>query len=343
MFDFKTKMREEVEGIPDALSALLGGSRDNIMKAGAELRSLDPNLICTVARGSSDHAATYLKYAIELTAQTPVASIGPSVSSIYGANLKLRKTACIGISQSGQSPDIVSMIKTARKSGSLAIALTNTVQSPLAEISDYTIDIHAGVEKSVAATKTFITSVVSGLMLLAYWQEDDALLSALDKLPELATQALETEWDELTKRLLRQDRLYVLGRGPAFAIASEVALKFKETCQLQGEAFSSAEVLHGPVSIVSSNYPVLALVARDKAEQSMIDVVDDLCERGGDVYATSTNSAKAKQLPYVATGHPLTDPLLLIVSFYSFVEKLSRLRGFNPDEPLNLKKVTETV
>lgn len=343
MFDFKTKMREEVEGIPDALSALLGGSRDNIIKAGAELRSLDPNLICTVARGSSDHAATYLKYAIELTAQTPVASIGPSVSSIYGANLKLRKTACIGISQSGQSPDIVSMIKTARKNGSLAIALTNTVQSPLAEISDYTIDIHAGVEKSVAATKTFITSVVSGLMLLAYWQEDDALLSALDKLPELARKALGTEWDELTKRLLRQDRLYVLGRGPAFAIASEVALKFKETCQLQGEAFSSAEVLHGPVSIVSSNYPVLALVARDKAEQSMIEVVDDLCERGGDVYATSTNSAKAKQLPFVATGHPLTDPLLLIVSFYSFVEKLSRLRGFNPDEPLNLKKVTETV
>jgi glucosamine--fructose-6-phosphate aminotransferase (isomerizing) len=343
MFDFKTKMREEVEGIPDALNALLGGSRENIMKAGAELRSLDPNLICTVARGSSDHAATYLKYAIELTAQTPVASIGPSVSSIYGANLKLRKTACIGISQSGQSPDIVSMIKTARKNGSLAIALTNTVKSPLAETSDYTIDIHAGVEKSVAATKTFITSVVSGLMLLAYWQEDDALLSALDKLPELATQALGTEWDELTKRLLRQDRLYVLGRGPAFAIASEVALKFKETCQLQGEAFSSAEVLHGPVSIVSSNYPVLALVARDKAEQSMIDVVDDLCERGGDVYATSTNSAKAKQLPFVATGHPLTDPLLLIVSFYSFVEKLSRLRGFNPDEPLNLKKVTETV
>ncbi|MEM5501349.1 SIS domain-containing protein [Ahrensia kielensis] len=343
MFDFKTKMRAEVEGIPDALSELLRSSRDSIMNAGAELRALEPNLICTVARGSSDHAATYLKYAIELTAQTPVASIGPSVSSIYGADLKLQKTACIGISQSGQSPDIVSMVKTARKNGSLTIGLTNTPKSPLADISDYTIDIHAGIEESVAATKTFITSVVSGLMLLAYWQKDEALLSALEKLPELAKQALETDWDQLTKRLLRQDRLYVLGRGPAFAIANEVALKFKETCQLQGEAFSSAEVLHGPVSIVSSNYPVLALVARDKAESSMIEVVDDLCARGGDVYATSSNSGKATQLPYVATGHPLTDPLLLIVSFYSFVEELSRLRGFNPDEPLNLKKVTETV
>lgn len=343
MFDFKTKMRAEVENIPSALRALLGAPRDTIIQAGADLRALDPNLICTVARGSSDHAATYLKYAIELSAQTPVASIGPSISSIYGANLKLSKTASIGISQSGQSPDIVSMIKSARNNGSLAIALTNTVKSPLAEISDHTIDIHAGVEESVAATKTFITSVVSGLMLLAYWQEDDALMSALEKLPELASQALQADWDVLTKRLLRQDRLYVLGRGPAFAIASEVALKFKETCQLQGEAFSSAEVLHGPVSIVSSNYPVLALVARDKAESSMVEVVDDLSARGGDVYATSENSAKATRLPYVATGHPLTDPLMLIVSFYSFVEKLSRLRGFNPDEPLNLKKVTETV
>ncbi len=343
MFDFQTKMRREIEDIPDALQRLLDSALPVIKDAADELRRTNPAVICTIARGSSDHAASFLKYAIELTARVPVASLGPSINSIYGVDLKLNSGACIAISQSGKSPDITAMAQSARTGGACTIAITNESQSPLANVCNHTINIQAGKEESVAATKTFLTSIVSGLLLLGHWQHDQRLLDGLQRLPEQAKKAIECDWSELTRRLLREDALYVLGRGPSFAIANEVALKFKETCQIQGEAFSSAEVLHGPVSIVAAHYPVLALAARDLSEPSICDVADDLVSRGGDVFATSSNARLATPLPHVATDHPLTDPLMLAISFYAFIEQLARLRGFDPDKPRNLKKVTETV
>ncbi len=343
MFDFHTKMRAEVEDIPQALQRLLDKSQSAIEAAAEDLRQVDPKLICTVARGSSDHAASYLKYATELTAKVPVASIGPSVSSIYDVELQLKDSACIGISQSGKSPDIVSMVASAGRGGATTLAITNEMASPLAQASDHTLNIQAGKEESVAATKTFVTSIVSGLLLLAHWQKDTDLLTSLHQLPELAERAIQCDWEPLARRLLRADALFVLGRGPSFAIANEVALKFKETCQIQGEAFSSAEVLHGPVSIVASHYPVLALIARDRSQPTICDVADKLVDQGGDVFATSDNTEAATRLPFVSSGHPLTDPLLLVISFYAFIENLARLRGFDPDKPRNLKKVTETV
>ncbi len=343
MFDFQTKMRREIEDIPDALQRLLDSALPVIKDAADELRRTNPAVICTIARGSSDHAASFLKYAIELTARVPVASLGPSINSIYGVDLKLNSGACIAISQSGKSPDITAMAQSARTGGACTIAITNESQSPLANVCNHTINIQAGKEESVAATKTFLTSIVSGLLLLGHWQHDQRLLDGLQRLPEQAKKAIECDWSELTRRLLREDALYVLGRGPSFAIANEVALKFKETCQIQGEAFSSAEVLHGPVSIVAAHYPVLALAARDLSEPSICYVADDLVSRGGDVFATSSSARLATPLPHVATDHPLTDPLMLAISFYAFIEQLARLRGFDPDKPRNLKKVTETV
>lgn len=343
MIDSGTKMRKEIEEIPGAIQRLLAESEPAVRAAATALRGADPRLFCSVARGSSDHAASYLKYAIELAAGCPVASIGPSINSIYGVTLKLEQAACIAVSQSGQSPDITQMAASARNGGALAIAITNDLASPLAAACDHVIDVRAGREESVAATKTFVTSIVSGLLLLAHWQEDRPLLDALYKLPEQASQASRCDWDPLGRRLLEEDSLFILGRGPALGIAKEAALKFKETCQIQGEAFSAAEVLHGPVSIVSSSYPVLALVARDAAESAIGALAEDLAERGADVLVTSDRAGKAGLLPFVATGHPLTDPLMLVVSFYAFVEKLARLRGLNPDLPPHLKKVTETL
>ena len=343
MFDFDTKMRAEIEDIPSAIQRLLDESEQEVSAAAETLKQVDPRFVSTVARGSSDHAAAYLKYAIELTARVPVASIGPSVSSIFGVDLQLAKSACMAISQSGKSPDIVSMLESASRGGATTIAITNDPASPLATASDHVLDIRAGTESSVAATKTFITSIVSGLLLLAHWQNDQELLAALQQLPSLARNAIACDWEPLTRRLLRADALYVLGRGPSCAIANEVALKFKETCQIQGEAFSSAEVLHGPVSIVGGHYPVLALISKDTAEPSICAVADRLVEQGGDVFATSGGVETSIQLPFVSSGHFLCDPLLLAISFYAFVENLARLRGFNPDVPQNLKKVTETV
>lgn len=338
-----THMRREIVEIPDAVARLLEGSGQALTEAGRDIRERDPRFIVTVARGSSDHAASFLKYAVELTAGLAVASVGPSVASIYGAKLRLAGSACLAISQSGKSPDIVAMADAARKAGSLTIALTNTPDSPLAKASDHTIDILAGVEKSVAATKTFMNSAVAGLALMAHCTNDDALMQALRDLPGYLAKAVECDWMELAGALAGESSLFILGRGPSFAIANEAALKFKETCAMHAESYSAAEVMHGPLALVRPGFPVLALAARDASEPSMADVVGQLAEKRAAVFMTSEKAGKAVRLPYVATGHPLTDPLALIVSFYGFVEAFARHRGLNPDEPRNLRKVTETL
>src|SRR5690606_30597411 len=238
--------RQEVDAIPDTVANFLDQSGPVLDAAAAALRERNPNMVVTVARGSSDHACSYLKYAIELTLGLPVASVGPSIASIYGKDLKLAGAAAIAISQSGKSPDIVGMTQSARRSGATTIAITNTAGSPLAESSDFTIDLHAGLEKSVAATKTFVTSVVAGLSLIARWSGDDALNAAVNALPESLARAVACDWSELVGALDGHNALYVLGRGPGFAIANEAALKFKETCNIQAESYSAAEVMHGP-------------------------------------------------------------------------------------------------
>jgi glucosamine--fructose-6-phosphate aminotransferase (isomerizing) len=337
-----TFMQQEIAGIPDAVATFLDRSAAAIAKAGRRLRDKDPALIATVARGSSDHAANYLKYAAELSAGIPVASLGPSIASIFGARLKLDRAACIAISQSGKSPDIVKMAETAKEGGALTVALTNTTGSPLADACDEVIDILAGPERSVAATKTFVNSVVAGLALLAECTEDDGLRNALAALPGQLEAARNCDWSALCEATDDHESLFILGRGPSLAIAGEAALKFKETSSVHAEAYSSAEVMHGPVSIVGGGFPVLALAARDAAEHSIVGAADELAAKGAAVFVTSDAAASARRLPFTATSHTLTDPLALIVSFYAFIEAFARRRGLDPDHPVHLRKVTET-
>jgi glucosamine--fructose-6-phosphate aminotransferase (isomerizing) len=336
-------MLREIAEIPEATQRLLEKSESALAEAGAALAALDPAFLTTVARGSSDHAAAFLKYAVELAAGVPVASLGPSIASIYGARLKLAKSASISISQSGKSPDIVAMANSVREGGALAIAITNTAGSPLAKASDHAIDIRASVEKSVAATKTFVASAVAGLAILGHWIGDATLLAALKELPEHFSRAIACDWMDVAGALGKANSLFILGRGPSAAIANEAALKFKETSGMHAEAYSAAEVMHGPMALVGKGFPVLALAARDKSEASMIDAANQLADKGGAVFVTSQLTTRATPLPFAATGHPLTDPLALIVSFYGFIEAFARHRGLNPDEPRHLRKVTETL
>ncbi len=339
----QTHMAREVAEIPAAARRLLGEGRGAIEAAAADLRDVNPAFVSTVARGSSDHAATYLKYACELSLGLPVASIGPSVASIFGARLKLGGAACFSISQSGQSPDIVAMAQAASDAQACTLAITNQPDSPLARASRNTVPIMAGPELSVAATKTFVTSALAGLAVLAHWGRDDALIAAIDALPDQLEAAARLDWSPLRDALLARDSMYVLGRGPSYAMACEAALKFKETCGIHAEAYSSAEVLHGPVEIVGGDYPVLVLAARDAAEPAAMGVAEQLATRGAQVFATSDMAKAATRLPFVATSHPLTEPLALITGFYAFIEQLARARGRNPDTPANLRKVTETT
>ncbi len=250
-----THMMREINEIPDATARLLDASGTAIAAAGRDIRARDPRFLVTVARGSSDHVASFMKYAVELTAGIPVASVGPSVASIYGARLRLAGSACLAISQSGKSPDIVAMAEEAKRGGALTVALTNTADSPLARASDHAIDIAAGVEKSVAATKTFVNSAVAGLALLAHCIDDQALLAALAELPQHFRKAIDCDWMQLAGALDGANSLFILGRGPSFAIANEAALKFKETCGVHAEAYSAAEVMHGPLALVTPGFP----------------------------------------------------------------------------------------
>jgi glucosamine--fructose-6-phosphate aminotransferase (isomerizing) len=336
-------MRIEIEEIPDATRRLLEQSGARLGEAGAALRRLQPVMVATIARGSSDHAAAFLKYAIELVAGVPVASIGPSVMSIYGRELRLEGCASISISQSGKSPDIVAMTQSALRNGALGIALTNTPGSHLATSANIAIDLAAGREQSVAATKSFVSSVVAGLAILGHWAGDEALLQSLSTLPEVFARAVALDWSPLVAALEGRNSLYVLGRGPALAIAEEAALKFKETCGIHAEAYSAAEVLHGPARIVEAGFPVLALAARDAGEAGVAEIADRLARQGATAFATTDRAAVARKLAFAPSGHPVTDALSLIVTFYAFVEALARHRGFDPDHPPHLKKVTETV
>jgi glucosamine--fructose-6-phosphate aminotransferase (isomerizing) len=338
-----SKMRREVLEIPAAVERLLSQGEDAITRAATALSERDPRVIVTVARGSSDHVCTYLKYACELLTGVPVASVGPSVASVYRAPLKLTGSACISVSQSGQSPDIVEMSRAAREGGALSIGITNDAASRLAATVDHVLPIHAGPELSVAATKTFVTSAVAGMLLLARWSDDADLVAALKSLPDALDRAAGTDWSAFRDAIAGQSSLYTLGRGPAFAISNEAALKFKEVCQIHAESYSSAEVLHGPVSIVDQGFPVLAFAAADAAEAPLTEIADRIAEKGAAVFVTSDKVSTASSLPHVRTGHPLTDPLSLLVSFYAMVEQVATERGIDPDAPRHLRKVTETV
>jgi len=341
MQDHSTQMRREIEEIPVAVARMLDKGAAETKAIAREIARRDPRFLMSVARGSSDHACTYLKYASELLFGLPMASIGPSVASIYGTPLKANGSLCLSVSQSGKSPDIVDLTRNARDSGAYAVAITNDTASPLAEAASASLGIHAGPELSVAATKTFVTSAVAGLWLMAEWKGDSDLVAAIHALPEALERATRCDWSALVEAITT-DSLFTLGRGPSWAISNEAALKFKETCQIHAESYSSAEVLHGPVSIVEAGFPVIGFAAADKAEAALVDVAEQLSQKGARVFVTSDKVRSAERLDHIRTDHWLTDPISLIVSFYAMVEQVAARRGINPDAPRHLKKVTET-
>jgi glucosamine--fructose-6-phosphate aminotransferase (isomerizing) len=339
----QTDMAREIAEIPEAAARFLETVRPRLDAIGGMMRETDPPVIVTCARGSSDHAAGYLKYCCEIMAGIPVASIGPSVASIYEAPLKLGRAVLVAISQSGMSPDIVALAEAARQGGARTVAIVNNRQSDLAAATEFCLPIAAGEEKSVAATKTFIVSGLAALALLAVWRQDRVLLGAIDRMPETLEKALALDWSGAVGQLAEASSLYVLGRGPGYPIAQEAALKFKETASLHAEAHSGAEVMHGPLSLVRERFPVLALAPDDASREAMRGAIGRLGQAGAQLVCVENEPSAAMSLPYAPGGHPLTDPLSIATSFYRLVEAVAAARGIDPDNPINLKKVTETV
>jgi glucosamine--fructose-6-phosphate aminotransferase (isomerizing) len=339
-----THMRAEIDEAGAAIARQLAGDAGRIDRLGSKLRALEPPVLTTIARGSSDCCALYLKYLAEIVVGIPCASIGPSIATLYGAPLRLSRAAAVSISQSGRSPDIIEMQRSARKAGAMTIAMVNEVDSPLATEAEELLPLMAGREQSVAATKSMIAGLVAGAALVAAWRGDAALKSAIAGLPAILPAESAPPPPAMIERVARAEHAFVLGRGATFAVATEAALKLKETCAIHAEAYSSAEVLHGPAELARPGFLVIAFMPTDAGRDGMEMTLRLLAAAGADVVRVDTGGVDAgDRLDCATAASPLLTPIAMIHRFYGLAEAVSRRLGRNPDRPRNLHKVTETV
>lgn len=339
----KTHFSRETNEAPERVSRLLDQESAALKQLGVRIAALNPRVIATAARGSSDHAASFFKYTVETVLGIPVASIGPSIASIYDAPLNLAGGVLVTISQSGSSPDLLALQASARRSGALTVALVNQAQSPIAAEADVVIPLHAGPEVSIAASKSFIASLVAGAALVAAISSDEGLHRAIRTLPEHLAQALACDWSRALAHFAATPSYYTLGRGPTLAIAREAALKCKEMAARHAEAFSLAEVMHGPLRLAGQEFPMLAFVPEDRALEANRAALARLVSLGTPVFTAGPAGLPGVGLPAIRTGSGVADAICLIQSFYPFAGELARMRGLDPDQPAHLAKVTHTL
>ncbi len=307
----------EIAEIPQAAARLGAWCVADAAKA---LVHADPGMLATIARGSSDHAAACVAYGCAMMSGIIPASYPPSLASLHGQVPRASGQAALAVSQSGRSTDIVTATRAFLDAGAVTVVLTNSSKSPLGRCGSHVVDVLAGPERAVAATKSFVNSVLAGVWLLAGWHSDAALAAALERLPDALATAAASPADTLYEALSTGDRLMVLGRGPSLGVAQEIALKAMELCGIPAMAYSTAEVRHGPMQILRGRHPVLDLT------------------RGDPLPGTAPIP-----LPHRPDLHPLLDPLLDLLPVYAALEAAARRRGLDPDSPDRLAKETITI
>lgn len=346
-----TQMVREAFEAPAAVARLLAANAPQLSQLATRLRASPPRAVITCARGSSDCAATWLRYALEIQCGVLTSSFAPSVASVYTAAPHLAGSLFITLSQSGRSPDLLAATRAARESGALTVAFVNVIDSPLAECVDLAIPLHAGPERSVAATKSFIATLAASAQLVSLWSGDRALAESLDRLPQHLERAATLDWSNALPLLSLARSVYTLGRGAGLGIAQEAALKLKETCQIHAEAISAAEVLHGPLALAGPDLGALVFMQDDAARSSLAAAATTLVGHGASVaiagHRPGACPAGALALDENALPGPALDPLLTpllaIQSFYPLAAALSVARGLDPDSPPHLRKVTESL
>ncbi len=339
-----SQMLKEVHETPALVAAMLDQNRESYAALKAALVARPPAFAATIARGSSDHAAGYGAWLLALSTGLATASLPPSLVSRYTVQPRLEHALVLALSQSGASPDLVRSLEAATATGAITTAIVNQPGSPLAASARHVLPQNAGEEKSVAATKSFILTCTALARLVATWQQDDALTRALHRLPASLEQALATDWGPTVDLLKDATSLYVLGRGPTHAIAGEAALKLKETCYLHAEAFSSAEVQHGPKAVIDQDFPLLALATTDQGGSDTLAYATEAAKAGiTTITASPETTAPGHHIQLPKPLHPWLDPITTITAFYPLAEALARARGHDPDKPRGLKKVTSTV
>lgn len=329
-----TIMAQEAAEAPARIREQLAANSDIISTIVAQIQLRKPKYVYMVGRGSSDHAGVFGKYLIETEVGLPVVAAAPSIASVYNKQLQLTDALVLVISQSGRSPDILAQVAMAKKAGALVVALVNDTTSPLAAEADYVVPLFVGAEKAVAATKSFLATISALLQLVSVWADNQALQHAVEELPAALEQAQLLPAQLTPAQLATVQHGVVLGRGPGYAIAREIALKLKEVCGIHAEAFSSAEFLHGPVTLVKDQFAIIDVTVADEAFAAHKAQIEEVQRRGASVVHLHHGDI---------SSHPRVLPLLVLQRFYLDVEAVARSRGVNPDAPPGLNKVTKTV
>ncbi len=338
-----SQMLAEALASPAAVARFLAADAGSWAEFGARLRAADPPAAITLARGSSDHASAYLAYLLTARLGRPAASLPPSLVTLRHAPLRAQGMLAIGLSQSGQSPDIVASLAALRAAGAITAAFVNDTGSPLAREAEWCFGLHAGPERSVAATKSYLASLAAAARLVGTWQDDPRFLASLATLPGHLARAARADWSVAIPPFAAASRAIVISRGLGLAVAAEAALKLEETCGLPAEAFSGAELRHGPMALMGPGATVLVLAMRGPALAGLVALAAELKSRGATTLLAAPEEIAERDLRLASTDEPDLDPLAAAQSFYPFAAALAAARGMNPDAPPHLSKVTRTL
>jgi glucosamine--fructose-6-phosphate aminotransferase (isomerizing) len=331
-------MASEIAQIPELAAQLL--SQDaSIVEAAAHIRAFQPRVVVVCGRGSSGHVGTHLRYLVETRLGLITSESAPSVFTVYDARQDMHGVLFVVISQSGQSPDLLRSAQVARECGALTLALVNDAKSPVAHACELVVDISAGAERAVAATKTVVLSAIAGGLLIAKLADDDPLSAELRRLPERLHAALSCDWSSWTMAVVDACASFVAGRGFALGPVREVALKITEVLGAPSLGFSSAELRHGPRAAIKSDTPVLVLRQEDGTAETNDDLVRDLRAAGNCVFMAGGPNGT---LPWIGNEHPALDPIAMLLPAYVAIEAVARAKGLDPDQPPFLSKVTQT-
>ena len=339
----QTVMFAEAAESAEVVRNQLAQNQAAVREVATRLVQQEPRAVITCARGSSDHAATFFKYLVESQLGVLTSSASPSVQSVYHAPQSLADTLYVAITQSGESPDLLENVKEAKASGARVLVLVNDEQSPIVPLADFLIPLRAGKETSVAATKSYITTISAMLHLVAEWSGDPELKQGLVLLPDGLHDAWGMDWHIAIDILRDVNNMFVIARGLGLGIAQEAALKLKEVCGLHAEAFSSAELRHGPMALVGDGFPVLVFAQQDETRPGIDQLISDLLKKRASLLVAAVACPAKFALPVARGLHRAIQPLLIIQSFYRMCNKLAIVRGFDPDQPPNLSKVTRTM
>jgi glutamine---fructose-6-phosphate transaminase (isomerizing) len=335
----RSAMARETAQSPDVVARICA-ARGELEALVSYLRRKEFDVAVICGRGSSGHVGVLLRYLIETRIGVPVSATAPSIVTSYKRKVALSRALFIVISQSGRSPDLVAATRAARREGAATLAILNDVDSPVAEAAEWVLPLRAGVEHSVAATKSVIGSMALGALLLGVLAEDQALVAALERLPARLAKALQLDWSLLGASLPSARAVFVAGRGFGFAPAREIALKMSEALRLPALAYSAAELLHGPRAAVTRETPVLALRVGDETADAVDALVANLDASSLSVHVVGGPNSR---LPWIGDDHPVADAIAMLAPAYEMIERTTRAMGYDPDNPPHLKKVTETL